>query len=92
MNITDSSIANASVWNNYAVKVEVTETGGVCVQIYNRDSAGERWSHNHIGAPTLIEVGTHLAIVMDQVERRGFEKGQEHVRTALGFPRGSVRR
>lgn len=88
----DSEVGGASVWRNYACKVEVSADGGVCLQIYNRDHAGERWAHSQLGSASLEELGKHVAILMDEVERRGFAKGQEHVRVALGFPGGTVRR
>lgn len=84
--MTDELPQGAAQWRNYAVKVEISEAGGYCVQVYSRERNGELWTHSQLGCATLPELNTQLAILLDEVDRRGFEKGREHVRVALGFP------
>lgn len=80
------------VWREFAVKVEVSEAGGYCLQVYRRDRNEERWINTQVGAATLQEFGVQLAALLDEVHRRGIATGKEQIRVALGFPGGEPRK
>ncbi len=83
---------DAARWKNFACAVQNTPSGGFCLQVYARETDGERWSFSQLAAKDFPELNIQLAAALDAAFIRGQEAGLESVRVAIGFPRGSMRR